>query len=74
MWRLGLVLVAAALDGHNRFFEMPRLLVALQQDSMRATEPALKRFSRVLHVGSIVLVAVRIAAALLVSSPLPGTP
>ncbi|MDR5794224.1 CopD family protein [Caballeronia sp. LZ008] len=73
MLKLGLVLVAAALGGHNRFFEMPRLLAALQQDSMRAAEPALKRFSRVLHVESIVLVAVLIAAAVLVSSPLPGT-
>ncbi|WP_244818540.1 copper resistance D family protein [Caballeronia sp. Lep1P3] len=73
MLKLGLVLIAAALGGHNRFFEMPQLLAALQGGSLREAEPALKRFSRVLHVESIVLVAVLIAAAVLVSSPLPGT-
>ena len=28
--KLGLVLIAAALGGHNRFFEMPKLLSALK--------------------------------------------
>ncbi|MDR5855754.1 CopD family protein [Caballeronia sp. LZ062] len=73
MLKLGLVLVAAALGGHNRFFEMPQLLASLKGGSMRNAAPALKRFSRVLQVESIVLVAVLIAAAVLVSSPLPGT-
>jgi putative copper resistance protein D len=73
MLKVGLVLVAAALGGHNRFFELPRLLASLKAGSMREAAPALKRFSTVLHVESIVLVAVLVAAAVLVSSPLPST-
>ncbi|WP_250532567.1 CopD family protein [Caballeronia sp. AZ10_KS36] len=71
--KLGLVLLAAALGGHNRFFAMPQLLASLHGGSLRQVALALKRFSRVLHLESIVLVTVLIAAAVLGSSPLPGT-
>jgi putative copper resistance protein D len=71
--KLALVLIAAALGGHNRFFEMPKLMSALRSPS--ATEPTglLRRFGLVLHVESIVLAGVLMVAAVLVSSPLPGT-
>jgi putative copper resistance protein D len=71
--KLALVLIAAALGGHNRFFEMPKLMSALRSPS--ATEPTglLRRFGLVLHVESIVLAGVVLVAAVLVSSPLPGT-
>lgn len=71
--KLGLVLVAVALGGHNRFFEMPKLLAALKNASSTSPAPTLKRFAAVLHVESVVLAGVLVAAAALVSSPLPGT-
>ncbi|MFM0083506.1 MULTISPECIES: copper resistance D family protein [Paraburkholderia] len=71
--KLALVLVAAALGGHNRFFEMPRLLASLKSASSASPAKYLKRFAAVLHVESVVLAGVLIAAAVLVSSPLPGT-
>jgi putative copper resistance protein D len=42
---------------------------------MSSTSPVrhLKHFSAVLHIESVVLAGVLVAAALLVSSPLPGT-
>jgi putative copper resistance protein D len=71
--KLVLVLIAAAFGGHNRFFEMPRLLAALKDPTKeRPTEP-LRRFSSVLHVEAVILLGVLMAAAVLVSSPLPGT-
>ncbi|CAB3801921.1 copper resistance D family protein [Pararobbsia alpina] len=71
--KLALVLVAAALGGHNRFFEMPRLLASLKNASSASPVRHLKRFAAVLHIESLVLAGVLVAAAVLVSSPLPGT-
>jgi copper resistance protein D len=71
--KLALVLVAAALGGHNRIFEMPRLLASLKNASSTSPARHLKRFAAVLHAESLVLAGVLVAAAVLVSSPLPGT-
>jgi putative copper resistance protein D len=71
--KLALVFTAAALGGHNRFFEMPRLLSSLKEARTEITARPLKRFAAVLHVESVVLAGVLVAAAVLVSSPLPGT-
>ncbi|GAB3627622.1 copper resistance D domain-containing protein [Pandoraea terrae] len=71
--KLALVSVAAALGAHNRFFEMPRLLSSLRYASSESPMRPLKRFSAVLHVESLVLAGVLVSAAVLVSSPLPGT-
>ncbi|MEX3634607.1 copper resistance D family protein [Paraburkholderia sp. BR14320] len=71
--KLALVLIAAALGGHNRFFEMPKLLSALKNPSAAAPARPLRRFAAVLHIESIVLAGVLMVAAVLVSSPLPGT-
>jgi putative copper resistance protein D len=69
--KLALVLVAAALGGHNRFFQMPSLLASLTNASSTSPVRHLKRFAAVLHVESLVLAGVLVAAAVLVSSPLP---
>lgn len=71
--KLSLVLVAAALGGHNRFFEMPKLLSALRGHTASAPSKPLRRFGAVLHVESLILLGVLMVAAVLVSSPLPGT-
>jgi len=71
--KLALVFVAAALGGHNRFFEMPKLLASLKSASSTSPVKPLKRFAAVLHIESVVLAGVLVAAAVLVSSPLPGT-
>ncbi len=71
--KLGLVLIAAALGGHNRFFEMPKLLSALKHHSTAASSGPLRRFGAVLHAESLILLGVLLVAAVLVSSPLPGT-
>ncbi|MPW15503.1 hypothetical protein GCT13_00890 [Paraburkholderia sp. CNPSo 3157] len=72
--KLALVVIAAALGGHNRFFGMPRLLSSLKEARTEITARPLKRFAAVLHVESVVLAGVLVAAAVLVSSPLLGTP
>ncbi|MBW0448904.1 CopD family protein [bacterium M00.F.Ca.ET.228.01.1.1] len=71
--KLALVAVAAVLGGHNRFIEMPQLLAALTDAEPEAAARPLKRFAAVLRVESVVLAGVLVAAAVLVSSPLPGT-
>ncbi|CAB3724175.1 hypothetical protein LMG22037_05027 [Paraburkholderia phenoliruptrix] len=71
--KLGFVFIAAALGGHNRFFEMPGLMTSLKDTASASSVRPLKRFAMVLHVESVVLVSVLVAAAILVSSPLPGT-
>lgn len=71
--KLGLVIVAAALGGHNRFFEMPRLMASLQNPASTSRARYIQRFATVLHVESWVLAGVLVAAAVLVASPLPGT-
>ncbi|TCW84242.1 copper resistance protein CopD [Burkholderia sp. SRS-46] len=71
--KLALVLLAAALGGHNRFFGMPKLLAALSHASTIPPGGPLRRFNTVLRVESVVLAGVLAAAAVLVSSPLPGT-
>lgn len=71
--KLALVFVAAALGGHNRFFELPRLLASLKNASLTSPAKPLKRFTAVLYIESVVLAGVLVAAAVLVSSPLPGT-
>ncbi|MGU7773835.1 copper resistance D family protein [Burkholderia sp. MR1-5-21] len=71
--KFALVFVAAALGGHNRFFEMPRLLASLKNASSTPPVKPLQRFATVLHIESVALAGVLVAAAVLVSSPLPGT-
>ncbi|AHI67346.1 copper resistance D family protein [Burkholderia thailandensis] len=73
--KLALVALAAALGGHNRFFEMPALLAAFKSPSPNAHAfvRSLRRFGVVLQVESLVLLGVIAAAAVLASSPLPGT-
>ncbi|CAJ4520831.1 CopD family protein [Burkholderia pseudomallei] len=72
--KLALVAFAAALGGHNRFFEMPALLAAFKAPpDARAFVRSLRRFGVVLQVESVVLLGVIAAAAVLASSPLPGT-
>lgn len=73
--KLALVVLAAALGGHNRFFEMPALLAAFKSPSPNAHAfvRSLRRFGVVLQVESLVLLGVIAAAAVLASSPLPGT-
>jgi putative copper resistance protein D len=73
LFKLALVFVAAVLGGHNRFFEMPKLLASLKNASSTSPGKPLKRFAAVLHIESVVLAGVLVAAAILVSSPLPGT-
>ncbi|MEM5338003.1 copper resistance D family protein [Paraburkholderia azotifigens] len=68
-----LVLIAASLGGHNRFFEMPALLTLLNGVPPEPAVRPLKRFAAVLHVESVVLTGVLVAAAVLASSPLPGS-
>jgi putative copper resistance protein D len=71
--KLALVLIAAALGGHNRCVEMPTLLSTLKNPSKAVPIGPLRRFGMVLHVESLVLVVVMMVAAVLGSSPLPGT-
>jgi len=71
--KLALVLIAAALGGHNRFFGMPKLLAALKDPAVAIPVSALRRFGAVLRIEAIVLVGVLMVAAVLVSSGLPGT-
>ncbi|MDF3080609.1 CopD family protein [Burkholderia sola] len=71
--KLVLVLIAAMLGGHNRFFGMPKLLAALQDPAVAMPAGALKRFGTVLRVEAVVLGGVLVVAAVLVSSALPGT-
>lgn len=71
--KLAFVFIAAALGGHNRFFEMPGLMASLKDTASAPSVRPLKRFATVLHIESAVLVSVLVAAAILVSSPLPGT-
>ncbi|KVD84875.1 copper resistance D family protein [Burkholderia ubonensis] len=71
--KLALVLIAAALGAHNRFFEMPKLLAALKHPAAASPAGPLRRFGAVLKVESLVLAGVLLVAAVLVSSALPGT-
>ncbi|AZQ54838.1 copper resistance D family protein [Burkholderia cenocepacia] len=71
--KLALVLIAAMLGGHNRFFGMPTLLAALKNPAAAMPAGSLKRFGTVLRIEAVVLGGVLMAAAVLVSSPLPGT-
>lgn len=71
--KLAFVFIAAALGGHNRFFEMPGLMASLKDTASASSVRPLKRFATVLHIESAVLVSVLVAAAILVSSPLTGT-
>ncbi|MCA8037622.1 CopD family protein [Burkholderia arboris] len=71
--KLALVLIAAMLGGHNRFFGMPKLLAVLQDPAVAMPAGALKRFGTVLRVEAVVLGGVLMVAAVLVSSALPGT-
>ncbi|AOJ83162.1 copper resistance protein CopD [Burkholderia savannae] len=73
--KLALVAIAAALGGHNRFFEMPSLLTTLDGSSPKSNAfvRPLRRFGIVLQIESLVLMGVLAIAAVLASSPLPGT-
>ncbi|HEU4852904.1 MAG TPA: CopD family protein [Telluria sp.] len=69
--KLALVALAAVLGGSNRFFVMPGLLAHLRSSSP-AAHPAERRFTLVLQIEAIVLIAVLVAAALLSSTSPPG--
>ncbi|MBN3737305.1 MULTISPECIES: CopD family protein [Burkholderia] len=71
--KLSLVLIAAALGSHNRFFGMPKLLAALRDPAAAMPAVSLKRFGAVLRIEAVVLGGVLMVAAVLVSSALPGT-
>ncbi|WP_175656851.1 copper resistance D family protein [Burkholderia ambifaria] len=71
--KLALVLIAAALGGHNRFFGMPKLLAALKDPQAAMPVIALRGFGAVLRIEAVVLAGVLMVAAVLVSSALPGT-
>ena len=71
--KLALVLIAAALGGHNRFFGMPTLLATLKDPAASMPASSLKRFGTVLRIEAVVLGGVLMVAAVLVSSALPGT-
>ncbi|KWO40803.1 copper resistance protein CopD [Burkholderia sp. MSMB1459WGS] len=71
--KLALVLLAAMLGGHNRFFGMPKLLDALKDPAAAMPARASKQFGAVLRIEAVVLGGVLMAAAVLVSSALPGT-
>ncbi|KVL44742.1 copper resistance protein CopD [Burkholderia cepacia] len=71
--KLALVLIAAALGGHNRFFGMPKLLAALKDPAAAMPAVLLKQFGTVLRIEAVVLGGVLMVAAVLVSSALPGT-
>ncbi|MCA8218517.1 CopD family protein [Burkholderia cepacia] len=71
--KLALVLIAAALGGHNRFFGMPKLLAALKDPAAVMPAGPLRQFGAVLRIEAVVLGGVLMVAAVLVSSALPGT-
>ncbi|WP_175997681.1 copper resistance D family protein [Burkholderia stabilis] len=71
--KLALVLFAAMLGGHNRFFWMPKLLAAMNDQAAALPVVALRRFGAVLRIEAVVLAGVLMVAAVLVSSALPGT-
>ncbi|MCA8116604.1 CopD family protein [Burkholderia cepacia] len=71
--KLALVLIAAALGGHNRFFGMPKLLAALKDPAAAMPASPLRQFGAVLRIEAVVLGGVLMVAAVLVSSALPGT-
>ncbi|MEN8515243.1 CopD family protein [Burkholderia sp. RS02] len=71
--KFALVLTAAALGGHNRFFGMPKLLAALKNPAAAMPAGPLRRFGAVLRIEAVVLAGVLMVAAVLVSSALPGT-
>jgi putative copper resistance protein D len=70
--KVGLVMVAAALGGFNRFRTMPRLMAALRAPLDVSARPQ-DCFIRVLRIEAVVLCAALIAAALLSSSPPPSS-
>ena len=61
------VLVAAEVGGHNRFVEMPRLSVSLNR-ACRHRQCTTSTLCAGLHIESVALVGVLVAAAVLVSS------
>jgi putative copper resistance protein D len=71
--KLAFVFTAAALGGHNRFFEMHGLLGALKQPSAANTTGTGRRFIGVLRIEAVVLTAAIVVAAVLAASALPGT-
>ena len=66
------VVIAIFLGAINRFRVMPDLLLHLQSSSL-ASVPTQRRFALVLHIESMVLMAVLLAAAILSSSAPPAT-
>ncbi|MDR5665044.1 CopD family protein, partial [Burkholderia cenocepacia] len=66
--KLALVLIAAALGGHNRFFGMPNLLAALKDPAAPMPASSLKRFGAVLRIEAVVLGGVLMVAAVLVGT------
>lgn len=68
--KVALVLCAAALGGMNRFVVMPGLLGQLRTKPVDG-DTASGKFTRILHIEAIILVAVIITAAVLSSTPPP---
>ncbi len=58
MLKLALVLIAAALGGHNRIVEMPKVLMLIEGSHAMQSRVALMRFARVLQIESVVLAGV----------------
>jgi putative copper resistance protein D len=69
--KLGLVAIAVALGGYNRFVTLPRLLPRLADKPIQPGAPW-TRFVTVLRVEAGVLVAVLVAAAVLATRAPPG--
>jgi copper resistance protein D len=70
LFKVALVSCAAALGGLNRFIIMPSLLTALRSKPEAGADAALK-FTRILHVEAVILVAIIVAAAFLSSTSPP---
>ncbi len=70
MCKLALVAIAVLLGGFNRFFVMPSLLAGLRERDAGSSRP-LQRFTRILRVEAMVLLAVLVAAAILSATSPP---
>lgn len=70
LFKVALVLCAAALGGFNRFVVMPSLLDSLRR-SAHPRQAAPHRFARILQAEALFLLATVIAAAVLTSTPPP---
>ena len=68
LFKLALVALAALLGGFNRLLVMPSLLASLREPHASAPM-ALRRFTLILRIEALVLLAVLVAAAILSATP-----